>query len=95
MVEQTAEVFAREDEFLLAMAPEGTRQRVDKLKTGFWHIAHAAGVPIIMAGLDFGKKEVRFSEPFTATDEAADMQRVIAFFRDVQGRDPSKDLRHL
>ena len=86
MVEQAVAVFALEDEFLLAMAPEGTRQRVDKLKTGFWHIAHAAGVPIIMAGLDFGRKEVRFSGPFPATDEVADMQRVMAFFRDVQGK---------
>ncbi len=95
MVEEVAKVFAREDDFMVGMAPEGTRQRVDKLKTGFWHIAHTANVPIIMVGLDFGRKEVRFSEPFMPTDETADMQKAISFFRDVQGKDPSKDLRHL
>lgn len=95
MVEQVAEIFNKNEHFILAMAPEGTRKRVDKLRSGFWHIAHAAGVPIVLAGFDYKNREVRFSEPFTATDEASDMQRVITFFREVQGKDPSRDLRHL
>jgi len=95
MVEQVAQIFNSNDHFLLGMAPEGTRKRVDKLRSGFWHIAHTAGVPIILSGFDYAKREVRFSEPFPATDEAADMQRVLAFFRDVQGRNPEHDLRHL
>lgn len=95
MVDQVAQVFAAEKNFLLAMAPEGTRKRVDKLKTGFWHIAHTAKVPIILAGFDFRNREVRFSDPFPATDEESDMRRVIAFFREVEGRNPDRDLRHL
>jgi 1-acyl-sn-glycerol-3-phosphate acyltransferase len=95
MVDQVVEIFAREKEFLLAMAPEGTRKRVDKLKTGFWHIAHSAGVPLILAGLDYGRREIKFSTPFMPTTLEADMKKVFAFFHDIQGKHPDHDMRHL
>ena len=54
-VETIAKLFNGEDEFRLTLAPEGTRKKVDKWKTGFYYIAKTAGVPIIMFTLDFKK----------------------------------------
>ena len=56
-VEAIAKLFEEEDEFRLTLAPEGTRKNVDKWKTGFYYIAKAAKVPIIMFTLDFKNKQ--------------------------------------
>ncbi len=55
-VEQLAQVFAQDEECFLCIAPEGTRKPVSKWKTGFYHIAQQAGVPIIVCYLDYEKK---------------------------------------
>jgi 1-acyl-sn-glycerol-3-phosphate acyltransferase len=55
MVEQVVKIFNAHDEFVLALAPEGTRQKVQKLRTGFYYIAKGAGVPIVPVGFDFEK----------------------------------------
>ena len=52
--------FQTRDEFILAMVPEGTRKNVHTLKTGFWHIAKAANVPIICWYLDSNSKKTRW-----------------------------------
>ena len=52
-VEAIAKLFENEDEFRLALAPEGTRKKVEEWRTGFYYIAKAANVPIIMFTLDF------------------------------------------
>jgi 1-acyl-sn-glycerol-3-phosphate acyltransferase len=51
-VEQMAEAFRGRDEFLLAIVPEGTRKEIRTIRTGFWHIARAAGVSIVCWYLD-------------------------------------------
>lgn len=96
MVEQVTVLFAKHETFLLAMAPEGTRKRVDKLRSGFYHIAKKAEVPIVMVGLDFGKKELVLAEPFyTTNDETTDFKKIIAFFANIKGANPAFDLSHL
>ncbi|GAB2833598.1 lysophospholipid acyltransferase family protein [Ferruginibacter profundus] len=96
MVEQVTALFANNESFLLAMAPEGTRKRVDKLRTGFYHIAKQAQVPIVMTGLDFEHKKLVIAKPlFTTADEAADFKKIIAFFATIKGANPEFDLRHL
>ena len=87
LVEQTIELFRAHDEFLLAIAPEGTRKKVERIKTGFYHIAEGAGVPIVMVRFDYGRRRVHFSNPFFPTGhKAADMARILDFFRGVAGR---------
>ncbi|MBV9986865.1 MAG: 1-acyl-sn-glycerol-3-phosphate acyltransferase [Chitinophagaceae bacterium] len=96
MVDQVVDVFSRESSLVLAMAPEGTRKKVDRLRTGFYFIAKKAGVPIVMAGLDFGKKELLISEPFmTSEDEAADFEHIHRFFAGIEGKIPGQGLGHL
>jgi 1-acyl-sn-glycerol-3-phosphate acyltransferase len=96
LVEEVAKIFEEHDEFGLALSPEGTRARVDKLKTGFYNIAKLANVPIVMVGLDFEHKRLLISEPFTATaDQAADFEHILKFFRPIKGKHPEKSLGHL
>ena len=48
--------FASEKKMVLAISPEGTRGLVGEWKSGFWHIARAADVPLVLSVLDYGKK---------------------------------------
>lgn len=89
MVEQVAAIFDAHDEFVLAIAPEGTRKKVDKLKTGFYYIAKKANVPIVPVGFDFKKKEIIVAEPMDLTDSFEnDMNQLLAFYRTVTGKNP-------
>ena len=73
VVEQVVEKFNNTGNLFIALSPEGTRKKVDKLRTGFYYIAKKANVPIVMVGLDYSKKVVRVSAPFYTSDvEAAD-----------------------
>ena len=56
VVTQVAAEFARREQMVLAIAPEGTRKKVETWKSGYWHIARTAGVPIVPVGLDFAKR---------------------------------------
>jgi len=96
MVDQVAHLFQTHPKFLLALSPEGTRKRVDRLRTGFYYIAKKAEVPIVMVALDYSKKEVTIAPPFfTSEDETADFQKIIAFFAPIQGKIPDYGLSHL
>ena len=60
VVGQMVEKFEQSDQFVLALAPEGTRSKTKEWKSGFLHIAHQANVPVVPVSLDFDKKELRF-----------------------------------
>ncbi len=86
-VEAIAELFEKRDELRITIAPEGTRKKVTEWKTGFYHIAKAAGVPIIMITFDFGKKQNLLSEPFYPTDNMEeDLKYMYSFFKGVKGK---------
>lgn len=96
VVDQAVELFDKNDRFLLAMAPEGTRKKVDRLRSGFYHIALKAKVPIIMVSMDFKSKTMVFAEPFLVSgNEEADLKMIINFFARFYGARPELDLRHL
>jgi 1-acyl-sn-glycerol-3-phosphate acyltransferase len=89
VVAQLVEEFERRERFLLGIAPEGTRSRVTRWKTGFYRIAHRAGVPIVPVGLDWGTQAVRLGDPFTPTgDMEADIQQLRAWFAPIVGKRP-------
>lgn len=88
-VEAIAELFQKRNELRLAIAPEGTRKKVKDWKTGFYHIAKAAEVPIIMVTFDFGKKQNKISKPFYPTDNIEkDLEYMYDFFKEVKGKVP-------
>lgn len=76
-VERVAEEFRHRDDFHLIIATEGTRRLQAGWKSGFYRIARAADVPVIMAVVDYGKREVGLLATITLTgDEAADMAQI-------------------
>ena len=88
-VSATAEVFKTREIFRLTLAPEGTRKKVTTLRSGFYYIAKKAEVPIVLIAFDFGKKEVKVSEPLWPTDDKeADFKKYEAFFEGVVGKVP-------
>lgn len=58
-IERLAQRIQSADEYWLALAPEGTRKYRDGWRSGFYHIALKAGVPLGMASIDYATKEVR------------------------------------
>jgi 1-acyl-sn-glycerol-3-phosphate acyltransferase len=89
LVDSIVAIFNSKEEFRLGLSPEGTRKKVTKWKTGFYYIAKGAKVPIVMATLDFDKKQVEISKAYHTTDNMeADFMHFYNFFRDVQGKNP-------
>ena len=68
VVEQTVNLFKRHDQYLLGLSPEGTRKKVDQWKTGFYHIARGAGVPIVPVAFDYARKTILIGEPFLPSE---------------------------
>ena len=88
-VEAIAKEFKKQDEFRMTFAPEGTRKKVAKWRTGFYYIAKEANVPIIMFTLDFENKQNLVSEPFYPTDDIeTDFAFMRAFYKGVKGKIP-------
>lgn len=86
-VDWIAEVFCKEESFLLALAPEGTRSHVTHWRTGFYHMAVKARVPIVMVGMDYSRREIRIMEPFRPGGSIEeDMPFIRQQFRGCQGR---------
>lgn len=80
--EQVANEFARRDELALVIACEGTRKSDGKWKSGFYHIARAAGVPIVPAFADNANLVISFGEPLVPTGNyGEDLLRIAEWFR--------------
>jgi 1-acyl-sn-glycerol-3-phosphate acyltransferase len=86
-VQQMVSEFDRRQQFLLAIAPEGTRKAVTRLKTGFYHIALGAGVPILLVTFDQARKAVHVGPTLIPTgDLPGDMDRIQALYTERLGR---------
>ncbi|QMU64906.1 MAG: acyltransferase [Flavobacteriaceae bacterium] len=89
LIDTIIELFNSKEEFKLGLSPEGTRKKVAKWKTGFYYIAKGAHVPIVMATLDFGNKNVKISEPYYLTsDMHRDFEYFYSFYKGIKGRHP-------
>jgi 1-acyl-sn-glycerol-3-phosphate acyltransferase len=89
MTDQIAHIFQQNEKFILGLAPEGTRKKVDKLRTGFYYIAKKAKVPIVPVGFDFATKTVVVEKPFYPTDDfEQDMDYLTRFYLQIKGRNP-------
>ena len=94
LVDQIVEIFEKEEEFIMTITPEGTRSYVPKWKTGFYWVAVKAKVPIVMAGFDFERKVVEFSEPFDPSgDVDKDIAMMMDHFRNFKGKYPELGVR--
>ena len=84
--EQLAEEFSRRDVFHLAITPEGTRKKAQEWKKGFYYIALKARVPIQVAYIDYGKKEVGIKATFYPTgDVESDIFAIRSMYEGIRG----------
>ncbi len=89
IVERVVREFNGREDLCLAVAPEGTRGKSSRWKTGFYHMAVGAGVPIQLAFLDYGKKRGGMGPLLQPTgDLEADVAQMRAFYQGVKGRRP-------
>jgi 1-acyl-sn-glycerol-3-phosphate acyltransferase len=89
MVAQTIEVFNRNERMVICIPPEGTRRKVRTWKTGFYYIAHGAGIPIVLGFMDFKRKRGGVGPTLIPTgDIQADMKVLREFYATVTGKHP-------
>ena len=89
VVALTIEAFDRAENLVMIIPPSGTRSKVLYWKTGFYHIAHGAGVPIVLGYLDYGRKAGGIGPAVTPTgDIEADMVLIRDYYKDVEGKYP-------
>ena len=93
LVEATVQEFHRHENLILTIAPAGTRQRVLRWKTGFYHIARGAQVPIALGYLDYAHKAGGIGPVVHPTgDIKADMKTIRAFYDGVTGKHPARSM---
>jgi 1-acyl-sn-glycerol-3-phosphate acyltransferase len=94
VVAQSIAKFRQHDRLVLVVPPSGTRKRVLYWKTGFYHIANGAGVPIALGFLDYRRKVGGFGPIVHPTgDIDADMAVIRNFYRDISGKYPLQESR--
>jgi 1-acyl-sn-glycerol-3-phosphate acyltransferase len=84
-----AKELGEQEPFLLAITPEGTRSRTPGWKSGFYRIARAAKVPVVIATIDYAHKRIGLLATMELTgDEDADMVRIADLYQGCKGRRP-------
>jgi len=87
MVQASIDAINENEQLFLIVPPEGTRSKVTYWKTGFYHIAHGAGVPILMGFLDYQNKRGGIKGTFTTSgDIDADMAKIKAIYAEISGK---------
>ena len=95
-VRQMIDEFNSRSEFMLTIAPEGTRDNVGAWKTGFYHIAIGAGVPLVIGMMDYAKKTGGLGPAIWPTgDYQADMAKLAEIYATVTPRHPAKGMRYI
>lgn len=83
VVDQMVAQFKERDAFVLGIPPEGTRSRAEYWKSGFYHIALGADVPVVTGFLDFARKRAGLGPAIRMTgDVRADMDKIRAFYKE-------------
>lgn len=92
VVEQSIRMFRNNDKLVLLVPPAGTRSRVRHWKTGFYHIAHGAKVPIALGFLDYRLKEGGIGPClYTTGDIKSDMKVISTYYAGISGKYPLKE----
>ncbi len=91
LVEQLIQQFHRSEQLILTIAPAGTRKRVMRWKTGFYHIACGSKVPIVLGFLDYRRKAGGIGPViYPSGNIAADMHAIYAFYNKITGKHPAR-----
>ena len=91
LVDDMIQLFKDNEALMLAIPAEGTRARVEKWKTGFYHVAIGAGVPVLLGYLDYKKKIAGFGPLIHLSgDPLKDANQIKDFYRNIDGKFPEK-----
>ena len=82
-IDVMAELFDNNKELIIVITPEGTRSKVEKWKTGFYHIALQANVPIALGFVDYQKKITGIGEMLYPTNYETDMRIIMNFYKTI------------
>ncbi len=94
VVEQTIQKFNESEKLILVIPPSGTRNQVSYWKTGFYYIAHGAGVPISLGYIDYKTKTGGIGPLiYTTGDIDADMKKIRKFYSTIEGKYPEKQIQ--
>lgn len=90
-VEQLTAAFEERDELLLAIAPAGTRSLTEHWRSGFYHLARAARVPMLLGVVDYGARRAGTGPLVRVSDDVgADMDAIRAFYSTTRARFPER-----
>ncbi len=99
MVQLMSDLFKTHPKLVMLVTPEGTRAKQEQWKTGFYHVATTAGVPIALAYMDYAKKKTGVGKIVYPTgDYEKDMVEIMSFYAEINAKFPEKfsvDQRYL
>ncbi|WP_180164062.1 MULTISPECIES: 1-acyl-sn-glycerol-3-phosphate acyltransferase [unclassified Acinetobacter] len=91
MVELMADLFKHHPKLVMLVTPEGTRAKQEKWKTGFYHVAMQASVPIALAYMDYAQKKTGVGKIVYPTgDYEKDMAEIMDFYAQIHAKFPEK-----
>ncbi|MBF4455497.1 1-acyl-sn-glycerol-3-phosphate acyltransferase [Acinetobacter sp. SK-43] len=91
MVQLMSDLFKTHPKLVMLVTPEGTRAKQEQWKTGFYHVAVNAGVPIALAYMDYAKKKTGIGKiVYPSGDYQKDMTEIMAFYAEINAKFPEK-----
>lgn len=91
MTDALAETAMREKRFCLCVTPEGTRSLNPEWKKGFYYIALKADIPVLLYGVDYGKRLIQCTKEIIPTgDIDKEMKDIKTYFMNFKGKYPEK-----
>jgi len=89
LVDAMIQLFEERENLVILITPEGTRKYVPRWKTGFYHVAKGANVPIILGYLDYEKKHAGIGPiVYPGDDLNEDLENILDFYRGIKGKYP-------
>ena len=89
-VDAMIQLFKDNNELIVLITPEGTRSKREEWKTGFYHVAVGAGVPICLGYVDYKLKKAGIAKTIYPSNFEKDMQEIMTFYQTVHPKFPEK-----
>lgn len=91
MVQLMSDLFKQHPKLVMLVTPEGTRAKQEQWKTGFYHVAVTAGVPIALAYMDYAQKKCGVGKiVYPSGDMEKDMAEIMAFYASIAAKFPEQ-----
>jgi 1-acyl-sn-glycerol-3-phosphate acyltransferase len=88
-VDATVDIFNQHDKLVIGLSPEGTRHKTERLRTGFYHIARKANIPLVMIGVNYTNRTMEIASPYTLSgDMEKDFEYIQKFYEKQSGMYP-------